>query len=522
MPELNTIGHHLLVGLTNAVHNEDTEARVRASAEKANIVGAGEALTAAYEQLRNAAENTEEHLLVQNAIRRFYKQLFITRDEELIRTSGNELAIELTYAGYVVNNSLSKDQLDTISQMASEHYKAYEHLQQRKGINSDTATGWVLDTLSVGIARLITSVQKDTAFIAVAYEYFEKIARKEYTDTSLDADEYGAALFVAVHKALLKSNTAIVRTALLARYEITVSDEERYIAYNQRIDTLLHSPVTDKFYYMVDRQGAPLRIVRRMIEDKPEFLKFLPRRDAFLDAFEQQVNREYSSIMTRVNRAIVRSVIFLIITKFIVGIAIEVPYDFWANGHIMWQPLLINLCFPPLYMVALRFTLNLPGYANTKALVDRADMMFYGDGSMLLKKQGSSSNRYGSVFSSVYALLSLIVFAGVVWLLLMLGFELVHIAIFFVFISAASFLGFRLSRLIRELEVVRSSSNGFTFLRDVIYLPFVVVGRWMSEKYAQVNVVTLVLDMIIELPLKTVLRLMRQWGAFIDDRKDRI
>ncbi len=108
------------------------------------------------------------------------------------------------------------------------------------------------------------------------------------------------------------------------------------------------------------------------------------------------------------------------------------------------------------------------------------------------------------------------------WVLLLLGFSLVHIAIFLVFISAASFLGFRLSRLIRELEVVRSSSNGMTFVRDLIYLPFVVVGRWMSDKYSKLNIVTIILDMLIELPLKTVLRLVRQWGAFIDDRKDRI
>ena len=44
----------------------------------------------------------------------------------------------------------------------------------------------------------------------------------------------------------------------------------------------------------------------------------------------------------------------------------------------------------------------------------------------------------------------------------------------------------------------------------------------MNEKYSQVNIVATVLDMVIELPLKTVLRLVRQWGAFIDDRKDRI
>ena len=118
--------------------------------------------------------------------------------------------------------------------------------------------------------------------------------------------------------------------------------------------------------------------------------------------------------------------------------------------------------------------------------------------------------------------MSLAVFALATWLLTLIGFSPVHIIIFFVFFSAASFLGFRLSRLIRDLEIVRSASNGFTFVRDTLYLPFVVAGWWMSDKYAQVNIVSMVLDMLIELPLKTILRKIRQWAAFIDDRKDSI
>lgn len=86
--------------------------------------------------------------------------------------------------------------------------------------------------------------------------------------------------------------------------------------------------------------------------------------------------------------------------------------------------------------------------------------------------------------------------------------------------SAASFLSFRLGHLVRELELVRSKSNGVTMLRDFIYLPFVVIGQWMSDKYSKLNIVTVILDVIIEMPLKTILRLLRQWNAFIDERKD--
>ena len=182
---------------------------------------------------------------------------------------------------------------------------------------------------------------------------------------------------------------------------------------------------------------------------------------------------------------------------------------------------MINLFFPPVYMVLLRLTLKVPGYANTEALIKRADQMIYGDDATLVRRRLSGPT-YGPMFSIMYGVVSLAVFALTTWLLTLIGFSAVHIAIFFVFFSAASFLGFRLSRLIRDLEIVRSASNGFTFVRDTLYLPFVVAGRWMSDKYAQVNIVSIVLDMLIELPLKTILRKIRQWAAFIDDRKDNI
>lgn len=522
MVSLNSIGQRLVSNLEHARQHDEVRARESAHAEKVNVVGAGGALTAAYEQLRNAAENTEEHLLLQKAVRRFYKQLFVTRDEKLVRESGSELAIELTFAGYVPNDTLTKVQLEQISKEAAAHYHVYEVLQKRRSLSPDRSTRWVLDTLAVRIEQLINSHTRDNAFVDTAYAYYETIAPPQSViGKKRSTDDYGAALFVAIHQALLKSNEAVVRSALLDRYRVTVDETEAYVNFNKRIDALFTLPLTEQLYRIVDRQGAPLRIIRRMIEDRADFSDILPRREVFLEAYEQQVNREYANIGRRINRAVIRSVVFLIITKVLIGVAIEVPYDLWAHGAVIWGPLLINLCFPPLYMIALRLTHTLPSYANTTALVDRTDAMLYGERTVLMRKQ-LTGRQYGPVFSVIYALLGLTVFGGVTWLLLMLNFSLVHIAIFFVFISAASFLGFRISRLIRELEIVNGASNGLTFVRDMVYLPFVIVGQWMSDKYSQLNIVGLVLDMVIELPLKTVLRLIRQWGAFLDDRKDRI
>lgn len=523
MESLNKTGQQLLTELSYAKQADETAHKIRAHQEKVNIVGAGGALTAAYEQLRNAAENTEEHLLVQKAIRRFYRQLFVTRDEQLIRESGGELAIELTFAGYVPNDTLTRQQIEEFSMLAAQHYDAHVKLQARKGMSQEKTNGWVLDVLAYRIAQIVHPHYGDAAYINTVYSYFaDTIVPSQVTDKAIDPDEYSTALFAAVHKALLKSDVMTIRGAVLDRYRVLVdADTERFIAYNQRIDAIVRDKMTDKLYHMIDHKGAPFRIIRQMIEDKPNVTEQLVRRDVFLDEYEKQVNHEYANIMKRVNHAIVRSVIFLIITKVLIGVSIEVPYDLLVYGFIHWQPLVINLLFPPIYMVALRLTLNVPGYANTTALVDHAAAILYNDQKMMLNKK-ATPQRYGTAFSAVYAVLALIIFGAVTYGLVRLGFAWIHIIIFFVFISGASFLGFRLSHLIRELEIVKTSNNGLTMLRDLVYLPFVVLGRWMSEKYSQVNIVAVALDMLIELPLKTVLRLVRQWGAFLDDRKDNI
>src|SRR5437868_7311368 len=66
----------------------------------------GKILSSAYEQLRNAAEYAEEHLLLQRAIKRFCKRnLFLTRPNT--KGLGNELVVELVQAGYISGSRYS-------------------------------------------------------------------------------------------------------------------------------------------------------------------------------------------------------------------------------------------------------------------------------------------------------------------------------------------------------------------------------------------------------------------------------
>jgi hypothetical protein len=522
MNTLSIIGEQFRAALSSAHAFRERTRTHQAQQEKIHVVGAGGTLTSAYEQLRNAAENTEEHLLLQGAIRRFYRQLLLTRDRKELASSGDELAVELTLAGYLPNDTLSSTQVRAINHLATQYGELLTGLRKHK-VPSETALRWVLDTLSVGVEHELSDHTDTDVFMQFCYEYFRATLDPEKLFKGDIPEDYDIALFMAVHRALLKSDTAVIRADLVRRYQIAPTHTKRYAELSKHIDDVLASHLVDKLYRLIDRQAAPERIVRRMLHEGVDVRKLLEHKPQFLAAFEKQVDREYNQVGSRIKRAIVRSIVFLFITKVIIGLAVEVPYDYAVHGHIIWLPLIVNLLFPSLYMALLSLTLGLPGQANTRALSERISSVLYaGDTSLNLYTTQSLGKTKSSVFTVLYTLFGFVLVGLISWGLMMIGFSPLHLLIFFIFLSTASFLGFRLSHMVRELEVVRSQQNGFTFVRDLFYLPFVVIGQWLSEKYARVNIMTLVLDMVIELPLKTILRLVRQWAAFINAKKDEL
>jgi len=521
MNPLNIIGTQLAQDISAARSQKSARLIAQSNEQTMHVVGAGATLTAAYEQLRTAAEYAEEHVLLQRAIRRFYRRIFVLRDQSRLATSGEDLIIELTHAGYLPNDSITEQDVSFITQLARRYYGVYEHLVGRRDVRREEADHWTYELLAVEVEWKLNDNAQLQAFTQFAHAYFsESIDYPQLFGSKPESSD--VALYIAVHRALLKSDDASLRLGLLKRFRQEAAVADSYVTINRQIYQLLTSDVTEKLFRIVDRRGASLRVLRHMVDDSSDFESLLSNREQMLLAFERQVTADYESINTRVNNGIIKSVVFLIITKFLIGIAVEVPYDYLMFGTILWLPLAVNLLFPPLYMILLRATMMLPGTANTKRLVEQIDQTLYADGRQKLLVR-RPNQEFGTGYNIVYGVVFVAVFGGVAFLLWkFLGFDLMHLLIFFVFLSAASFLGFRLSRMIREIESIETHQNGVTLVRDFLYMPFVVVGRFLSDKYSKINIVALALDMLIELPLKTILRLVRQWSAFISAKKDQL
>jgi hypothetical protein len=515
----------LLIQLLESAKNA-TENRANTFTGKPyHVSSIGKTLGGTYEKIRNSAEYTENHLLLQRAIRRFLNRNIFIENRINDPQLAEELIIELTHGGYITNDSVTDAQINKLKDLVASLYGVYNHTLAMN-VPTQKAQSWMLDVLSVECEWIFNDPSYLFAYLRFAQAHLLQFAtsNSDHSQSASHRDnETQLIYYIAVLKNLIKSDEATMRAVMTTLYEIphTATDLKHF---NELIDSQLKSDRIRQISITTNKRGAPLRILRSMFFDEPKLdTDIIYNRTTLQSRINDNIRQNYQLAQEKLDNGVVKSVIFLIITKVTIGLAIELPLDLWLYGAIIWLPLAINLLAPPLFMVLQRMTLKVPGERNTKAIRDYIKAVLYADeqNSKQLISQRTQKPQTDAIGVS-YAIFSLVTFGALIWLLARLGFNPIQGLIFFIFMSTAAFLGFRLSRIMKDLELVRSSTNIVGTIRDFFYIPFVLIGRWLSGNYAKFNVISILLDLVIELPLKTVLRRARTWSQYLDQAQDDI
>lgn len=517
-----------LVDSLRKIEAYEKQRLTRRERETLHIPTVGSTISTAYEQLRNASEYAEDELLQQRAIRRYLKRELSFHTKVPTARLAEELVTELTQAEYLQNDQTTGSDVKAISQYIKVHYEAYWTYAgtEASQIKRTAFQNWILDTLSVRIEQTLRSHMKQLMFAHFAFTYLQDkvpIKKMKRDDDKLKTSDHPIILYIAIHRAILKSDTATIRVALMDSYRKDITDIEEFSSFNATLDRLFGLKTTAHTARIVSRNGAALRFIYTGFynSDAPISIDALRNEDTLDYALRQHIEREYALLNRKLDRGIIRSIVFLLITKSIVGLGIEIPYDILVMGAIIWIPLIINLLFPAIFITISRFALTTPVNRNTEAVINQvSNILFENDKELYAVKFPKESKSIG--FNIAYVLTFMLVFGGLSYILYLLEFNIVQGIIFFVFLSTASFLSFRLSRQIHELEMVHASQGSLSLIRDIIYMPFIYVGQQISYHYSQVNIVAAVLDILIELPLKTILRLVRQWVSFLNAKKDEL
>ncbi len=527
-PKLTPVGEQLKKSLHN-ISAHDRYYKSLENQEKLHVPNVANVLLIAYEQLRNASENIEDHLLMQQAILRYYRRTVLFAGKSSVKGLGKELIIELTQAQYLKNDSIPLSKVEALDTLLNDCYELYWKVtNKRKDIPKKTVEDWILELVSVKSEQVLNNPIRLLSFVHLAHAHFTNLIDYDRVldkDDQVEPQDRPTVLYISIHKALLKSNDANVRSGLFDLHTIPLDNVDRFVDFNVQYDTLADLPATTKLSRLITKNGAPLRVLRSAFFTDADTLgvEELASETKTLNIVDSAIKQAYRQVRKSVDRGIIKSVIFLLITKALIGLFIEIPYDLVVMGSIIILPLVINLLFPPLFIAITALTIKLPGQANTDAIRNYIKAMIYQTPaqSTLSIKYTEAASR-SAVFNVLYVLLFIGVFYLVAWALSALQFNIVQGIIFVFFFSTASFLGYRLTVQVKELQHVSADNGLLTVIRNFLYVPFIYLGQKISYRFGKLNIIAQILDAAVDLPLKTMIRLIRQWIVFLGNKQDEL
>lgn len=483
-----------------------------------------------YERVRNSLEYQEDHLLRRNAILRILKR-YVGTHATLESTAGNLLR-ELVWAKYLPNKVVPVNFVNRIGPILAK-YEPLLKAADVPGKNGDYLFHFVLDVLATEIEYVLAPPDGDEALVSFMYE---ELKRRTEWDPAMQLTEEDKDLkfYVAVHRSLLKSTPATLRYRIFTLYypDWTTSaiDAPRVTEVSQNllqiaktIDGQIESPLTERLTRLLRRRAGIFRVVGDVVRGS-EGEAFEDPDELDAEVTEALAHRT-QDFRIRLRRTTVRAIIFLIITKMFLALLLELPYDaLLAKEEVPLYPLFINIFFHPLFLALIALTVNIPAKQNAEDYRAAVRALSVGADHPLLHVRVKREVRgsWSVFFDIIYGLLFLGIYVGIGSLLHGLDFHVLSITLFLFFLSLVTFFGIRIRTSTKDI-IASDARSGFAgTIFDILLLPIVRAGAWLSTKVSKINVFIYFFDFIIEAPLKVAIQFVEGWLAFVREKKEEI
>jgi len=307
---------------------------------------------------------------------------------------------------------------------------------------------------------------------------------------------------------------------------------KRYL--NQQIKILKNGGVgvmpTDTLYGLVGLAENKKTIERiyKIKKRKPDELSLIiTDRERLWIEIDQTCRDKYQQLGARVRTLAIRSFIYILLTKMIFAIILEVPVSLYLYGEVNQNAIIINSIFPPILMIGILGFFKVPGEENTRKIYQRIidiidnDKSFETKVAFVPKKTTQKRPLLIFGFTVFYSLTFFITLSLIYEFLSNLGFNLVSQIIFVFFVSVVSFFSYRIRQVTKELRLEEKASI-LSPIGDFFFMPMLSLGKFFSSGIAKLNFFIFIFDFIIEAPFKLIFEVVEEWISFVRKRKEEI
>lgn len=512
----------LAQSLVNAFY-KDPQTLIHAEGIKVNPIVSEVATW--FEKVRNAMDYKEDEVVLRSAIERILRRRFIFGGDE--RTIAAPLVRELIWARYFPDESIPESVIGEVTQIITTYVTLRTETAKLKVIPEGELNNLIYQLMSSQIALMLSKNPKKEVMTNFVYH----MIKNNVSIVDADNKTRDIQVYIAVRKAFAKDDMAFLKYRLFTQYfgaitpqSIANISQHFKLGYDE-LTKQLHYQKRHKIFSYVKKQIPPFLILEDILLENQSTLK-----DVFLnqgklnEIVNEKCKRRYQDIRGKINRAIIRSVIFILMTKTFIALAIEGTYDNLVYGQIMWDVLLMNIFIPPVIMIVASFFIRIPEQKNTARILERLHSLLYDTNPqlgrpMVIKPDRKAATAMDILFSVLWFFGFFISFGIILLALKGLGFSIVGMAIFMFFLTIVAFFIFRIYQIAHTYTVV-SRQHFFTPIIDFLFMPIAQVGRYLAEGVSQVNIFLFIFDFLIETPFKTMFGFAEEWFHYLHTKRE--
>ncbi|PIV50615.1 hypothetical protein COS18_04510 [Candidatus Falkowbacteria bacterium CG02_land_8_20_14_3_00_36_14] len=527
--------------LFQVIYKEQNKDKIKDETPKIKVSSLISKMAFYYEKIRNSVEYKEEHLQLKNAVLRILKrQILIQGSIVKIEPYGisTHLLTELIRAGYLPNNEIPEKKIDDTAKIIARYIslRGYSLANINNGdLNKNDLANWILAMAACEIEEKLDRRKVDQAVISNMYNVLSpNIKLSDDTEYKKDKE---IQVYISIHRNYLKFDDDMIDFVFFNYFNAGWEEagEEEIAKIGSKIERLRNEinwqanhPLAKQLDLITNRYTVFFKVLTETIEEDPAGIYESFRTDpkSFPRNIKKTCNYKYKLAKTKLWRAAIRSIIYILLTKSILVLILEMPVTKWFGEEFNLFSLIINIAFPALLLFLIVLFTKLPNDENNRQIIIGIDEIIFEEKKRRdhfnLKKLVSRGKALGAIFGIIYTITFFLTFGAVIWVLDKIKFNWISIVIFLFFLALVSFFAIRIRKNIRELIVVEQKENILSFFSDFFYVPIVSAGKWISEKFDKVNVFVFILDFIIEAPFKIFVEIAEEWTKYVKERKDEI
>jgi len=502
--------------------------------EKIRVSSVTRGLGFFYERIRNVLDYHEEHLWAKNAIFRILKRRFY----EILggKHVGKPLLEELIRGHYLENNSVPESYIDEVDTIIEKYRQACYTLEETYKGDEDESKAYGLETWLMSLAaseieEMLHREHHDRHFIAFFYQAMKERLKIDPDVAMRDQDLH---LYLASYRNFLLADEAMESYTLFRLYfpewkspslafvnEVT----KELPAIKEKIAAMLKDPIRKDLDRIFKRRSLLVLLLKDIVGQDPIGAGGVLAQPEILEQTLRQLYEErYKVNRARLQRSAFRAVVFIFLTKIILALLAEIPYEVVRSGSVNFWTLGLNTLLPPLILVAVAATIRMPGEEQNlvQLVIDFEKIVAESDGPVILNILRPKKKRpifTQAILVTLYVAHFAVTLLALTWFFKLLHFNWVSAVLFIFFLSLVSFFALRLRKTANELVAIDEKESTIRAIADFLSFPFIEIGRILSIGLRSINVVALVFDFLIEAPFQAFIEILEEWFLFLRERK---